>query len=347
MPREEHSRRSPYLIFAAVVLSIAGCSPTVSGCGEEPSQQDLQVYQRSQPMMGTNFHIQVVSDDSQEAAQAMEAAFAEVHRVEALISEWRGDSELSEVNRRGAEEAVAVGPELFEVVRRGVEYSELTGGAFDITFASCGHLWSMSEERIPTTEEIERCLPRIDHSAVVVDEEGGTIGFSEEDRLIGLGGIGKGYGVDRAAEVLEEWGIGDYVVDGGGDMRVSGQRIDRPWSVGVAHPRRSGQVLATVSMSEGAVVTSGDYERSFERDGVLYHHIIDPFTGMPARKSVSVTVVAGDATTADALATGLFVMGPADGIELADEMEGVEALIVAPDLSVHRSRGFESMEKGR
>lgn len=340
MPWRECSRLSPYLIFAAVVLVIGSCSPTYCGSGEEPAQHDLQVYQRSQPMMGTNFHIQVVSSDSQEAAQAMESAFAEVDRVEALISEWRGDSELSEVNRRGVDEAVAVGPELFEVVRQGVEYSERTDGNFDITFAGCGHLWSMSEEEIPTGEAIGQCLPRIDYEGVALDEERRTIGFDGDGVQIGLGGIGKGYGVDRAAEVLEERGITDYVVDGGGDMRVSGERVDRPWSVGIGHPRRAGKLLGTLSIAEGAVVTSGDYERYFERDGQRYHHIIDPSTGRPARKSVSVTVVAHDATAADALATGLFVMGPFDGIELASEMEGVEALIVAPDLSIHRTQGF-------
>lgn len=339
MPWREHSRLSPYLVVAAVAIASASCSLMSSDSGEEPPQE-LRVYQRSQPMMGTNFHIQVVSADAREAAEAMDAALKEVDRVEALISEWRDDSEISEVNRRGADEPVEVGPELFEVVRRGIDYSAQTDGAFDITFASCGHLWSVSEERIPGDEEVERCVPKIGYSSIVLDEDRRAIGFDGDGVQIGLGGIGKGYGVDRAAEVLEDRGITDYVVDGGGDMRVSGERIDRPWSVGVAHPRRSGQMLATLSVDDAAVVTSGDYERYYERDGTRYHHIIDPRTARPARASVAVTVVADDATAADALATGLFVLGPDDGIRLASAMEGVEALIVDPDLSIHHTEGF-------
>ena len=338
-----HCPLAALVAACALSTSVAACTPTPTPASETsaPSKESTpEVYRRSQPMMGTRFEIQVVSADADRAGRAIDAAFAEIDRVESLISEWRPTSEISEVNRLGAARPVAVGPELFEVVRRGLELSAQTQGAFDITFAACGHLWSVGDEQIPTDEQIADCLPRIDHSAVTVDEDERTIALGNEHSQLGLGGIGKGYGVDRAARVLEARGIEDFVVDGGGDLRVKGRRIDRPWSVGVIHPRAPRELLGTVSISEGALVTSGDYERYFELDGTRYHHIIDPATGRPANRSVAVTVIAADATRADALATGLFVMGPREGIALAERLDDVEAMIVDPDLSIHKSSGF-------
>ena len=157
---------------------------------------------------------------------------------------------------------------------------------------------------------------------------------------IGVGGIGKGYAVDQAARVLEEHGIESYIVDGGGDIRIRGQRPDRPWTLAIAHPRRKGGLYGSFTLAKGAVVTSGDYESSFVRDGVLYHHILDPRTGHPAKKSVAVTVLAPEAALADALATGLFVLGPEQGLALVEELPEVEALFFAPSLEVVTSSGF-------
>lgn len=313
------------------------CAPTSTEVAVVEEAETLRVHRRVQPMMGTRFEIQVVGADGERASEAIEAAFEEIERTEEEISEWRPSSQISEVNRRGAQQPVDVGERLLEVVRRGLELSEQTGGAFDMTFAGCGHLWSVGERRVPGDRQIEECLPRIGYDEVVVAD--GKIRLGDSQKL-GLGAIGKGYGVDRAAEVLSSKGFENFVVDGGGDMRVEGRRIDRRWSVGVAHPRRGGELLGTVSAESKAVVTSGDYERYFVDDGVRYHHIIDPNTGRPARKSVATTAVADDATTADAAATALFVMGPRKGVEWANETEGIEALIVDPDLSLHRTDGM-------
>lgn len=341
-----------WLLFGlafTLFLFLPGCWSTPIEIPESSAAEKgaREVFRRVQPVMGTRFEIQVVHDDAAAAARALDAAFAEVARVEDLISEWRDSSELSDLNRRGAAGPVAVGPELFEVIQRGVEFSEMTGGAFDITFAACGHLWSVGQERIPSQEEVEACIPRIDYSAIDVDDEGQTIAFGQTHTQIGLGGIGKGYGVDKAAEVLMAMGIEDFVVNGGGDIRVGGQRIDRPWLMGIVHPREDDALLGTIALSRGALVSSGDYERFFFYQGQRIHHIIDPLTARPATRSVAVTVIAEDATTADALATGIFVMGPGAGIELIDSLDGVEALIVAPDLSLHRSRNFESYLQGQ
>jgi len=293
-------------------------------------------------MMGTYFRIQVAQNDAAapvDLESTVDAAFEEVDRVEALLSEWRETSEISAVNREAGARPVAVGPELLEVVTRSLELREQTGGAFDITFAGCGRLWSFREPRVPDDEEIARCLERVGRE-IVLDRDRSTIFLPEAEMRIGIAAIGKGYGVDRAVEVLESRGVRNYIVDGGGDIRLSGRKGDRPWSVGIAHPRSPGRLYGALELDRGAVVTSGDYQKYFTREGVRYHHILDPRTGRPARKSVAVTVIAPDATRADALATGLFVMGPEDGLALVESLPGVEALFFAPDLGLHRSSGF-------
>jgi thiamine biosynthesis lipoprotein len=297
--------------------------------------------------MGTSFRIQVVAGDESSGNEAIEAAFAEVARVEELLSEWRETSEISEVNRSAGVRPVAVGPELYGVVERSIWASELTEGAFDITFASCGHLWSFRQPRLPGEAEIDGCLLHVGYRQLELDPERSSIHLPRAELRIGIAGIGKGYGVDRAAEVLRDWGFSDFIVDGGGDVRLAGRNLDQPWIVGIAHPRRSGELLARLSLGEGSIVTSGDYQQYFEREGVRYHHIIDPTTGRPARRSIAITVIAPNATDADALATGLFVMGPDRGLALVENLQSVEALMIGPNLEVRASSGFPSYEELR
>lgn len=297
------------------------------------------VLQRVEPLMGTQFGIQLIAIDSAHGEAAMTAAFAEIVRVEELMSEYRESSEVSAVNRNAGLTQTVVGEDLFSVLEQALAVSEVTSGAFDITYASCGYLWSVRQQRIPADADIEACLPRVGFQQVTLDSEQFTILLPAEVR-IGVGGIAKGYGVDRAAVVLESYGFDNYIVDGGGDIRLHGQRIDRPWVVGVAHPRESATLLGTLELNEGAVVSSGDYQRFFVHEGVQYHHIIDPATGRPARRAIAVTVIAQTATQADALSTGLFVLGPERGLEVAESLEGIEALIVDPDLGLHMTEGF-------
>lgn len=292
-------------------------------------------------LMGTTFRIQLVTPDVEAGNRAIEAALDEVARVEELLSEWKQTSQISAVNdAAGQETAIAVGPELYEVVERGLQISQMTGGAFDMTYASCGHLWSFRDPRIPTGAEITACLAHVDYRRVELEPGGSAIRLPDASMRIGISGIGKGYGVDRAADVLESLGFVDYTVDGGGDLRVSGENVDRPWRVGVADPRQSGVLTMTLEPRSGAVVTSGDYHLFFELDGKRYHHIVDPETGRPAERSIAVTVIAETAMDADALATGLFVLGPERGLELVESLAGVEALITAADGTPYGSFGF-------
>jgi thiamine biosynthesis lipoprotein len=294
-------------------------------------------------LMGTTFAIQIAGVDESVGTAALEAAFEEIARVEELLSEWRDTSEISLVNREAGRQPVVVGPELFAVVQRSIWASESTGGAFDATFAGCGHLWSFKDARMPSDQEIAACLPLIDFRRIRLDEATSSVFLPDSDMRLGIAGIAKGYGVDRAAEVLEAHGVTNYIVDGGGDIRLRGHKEGRPWRVGIADPRRHGELYGTLALQSGSVVTSGDYEQYFEHEGVAYHHILDPGTGQPARRSVAVTIIAPTAMDADALATGVFVLGPERGLALVDRLPGVEALILGPDLTPHRSAGFPEM----
>ncbi len=335
-----------FLLWAATACTPGGAgeteavAPNVEGV-EGAEQAESALIRREESLMGTRFEIQVYTDDSTRAAFAIDEAFAEVARVEDEISEWREWSDISALNAVQDGSAYSARGDLLAVVAAGLGVSEETDGAFDMTFASCGALWSVGAQRIPTEEQVESCLELVDWRGVSVDLDAGTISIRAGSR-IGVGGIGKGYGVDRAAAVLESHGLTNYVVDGGGDLRVRGENDGRHWSVAIAHPRRDGALLGRLAVSEGAVVSSGDYERFFEHEGVRYHHIIDPRVGVPARASVAATVIAPDAIVADALSTGFFVLGAERAIALAASMPNVEALVVDPDLNLHMTAGFEA-----
>ena len=290
-------------------------------------------------LMGTLFNIDVIVDDAAAGEQAIEAAFAEIERGEGVLSNWDDDSQISEVNRSAGEQPVIVGATLLDVLQRALGISRLTNGAFDISFAACGGLWSIQDGRIPSDEEIAACLPHVDYRQVALDQERSAVFLADPEMRLGIAGLAKGYRVDRAAEVLESHGITDYVVDGGGDMKISTSSLDGHWPIRIAHPRRDA-ALGTIELASGAIATSGDYQWYFIADGVRYHHILDPATGRPARRTISATVIAANAVDADALATGLFVMGPDDGLALAEGLPGVEAMLIAPDLSVHTTSGF-------
>ena len=228
--------------------------------------------------MGTFVTIQAVADSQRQGAAAVEAAFSEIQRIEQRISEWKSGSDISAVNRAAGEDPVAVGPDLHAVVNLALHISELTKGAFDISFAACGALWSFRPPRIPAEHDLELCLDLVDYRRIVIEvtDNVSRIGLRTPGMSIGVGGIGKGYAVDKAARVLEEHGIESYIVDGGGDIRLRGQHPDRPWTLAIAHPRQKGHLYGSFSPDDGAVVTSGDYESNFVRDGILYHHILDP-----------------------------------------------------------------------
>lgn len=265
------------------------------------------------------------------AEEAAEPVFEVFRRVDAEMSEWKEGSPLAAVNRSAGGVAVRVPEELRSLVRRGVEIGELTGGAFDVTWAALWGLWDFkaAEPRLADPAEIARRVQLVDYRQVEIDDPAGTLRLPRAGMKIGLGGIAKGYALDRAAAALDARGVGSFLLVSGGQVLARGNKGDRPWRVGIRKPRGGPEeYFATVELSDASVSTSGDYESYFVLDGVRYHHILDPRTGMPARGLQSATVVAADATLADALSTALMVMGSQRGLALVERLPGVEAVLI-------------------
>lgn len=296
--------------------------------------------------MGSRFEITAVHPDAKQCQAAIDAAWAEIERIEAVISEWRETSEVSEVNRKAGIEPVVVSRELFNLTRRSLRVSDLTDGAFDITFHTVGRLWNFKSRNspIPDDASIQRALKDTGYRHVILDESKLTIYLDRKETRIGFGGIGQGYGVNRAVFVLKEHGVTGGVVNGSGDLVLFGtQENGKPWRVGIANPLDRDKVFAWLDATEQAVVTSGDYENYIEHDGKRYGHILDPRTGYPASEVRSVTIVCPDGELADALATGVSVLGVDAGLKLINRLRGVEAMLVDSSGAVHFSEGLEAM----
>lgn len=289
------------------------------------------------------------SDSLLEAAAA--DAFAEIERVEGLTSVFQPESGVWRLNNRGE----VVSAELAGLIRKALEVSAKSAGAFDPTVFPLLELWGFydstgCERKVPSQGEIEEALALVDYDMVTI--KGDTVRFDPE-RMKGvlrgwgvdLGGIAKGYAVDRAVKVLREQGVEKGIVDAGGDILCFGHK-SKGWSIGIRDPRSANpnDLRGIIKIDSGAVATSGDYENYFEADGIRYHHLLDPATGMPAREAISATVLAPTATQADAWATALFVLGE-EGIALLEELEGLEGLIVLADETVLTTKGFPEVKK--
>jgi thiamine biosynthesis lipoprotein len=256
------------------------------------------------------------------------------------MSHYNPKSQLSAVNAHAAEGPVRVDPTIIEVVSRALEFSRLSGGAFDITYASVGYLYDYRAHQKPTDAQIAKAMPGVDYRHVQVDPVASTIRFTTPGVRIDLGGIAKGYAVDRCVEILRRMGIRHAMVNAGGDTRLLGDRRGAPWIVGVRDPRNDGALVTRLPLADEAVSTSGDYERYFEADGERYHHILVPGTGKSAREVRSVTILGPDATTTDGLSTTVFVLGVRRGLELVERLPGIEAVIVDADGRIHHSAGL-------
>jgi len=295
-------------------------------------------------LMGTEVSVELWHDDPAIGRTLVEKVLDEYRRIDREMSTYRPDSQISRVNAEAAEHPVEVDAELFTLVGRALELSVASGGAFDITYESVGYLYDFRERRRPTDAEIAERLDAIDYRHVVLDEGASTIRFRTPGVRINLGGIAKGYAVERAAAMLREHGVRHAVLNAGGDTRVLGDRRGRPWIVGIRHPRADGEVVTRLPLVDEAVSTSGDYERFFEEDGRRYHHILNPRTGRPTEGVLSVTVIGPDATTTDGLSTTLFVLGPEAGLELIERFPGYEAVIVDADGTLVYSSGLAPPE---
>ncbi len=264
-----------------------------------------------------------------------------------MLSEWRPETEISAVNAAAGVGPVKVSPELIETLQVALDVGALTGGGFDITFLPIGRLWKLRDPaaKVPSAEELAKAIALVDYGALKLDRVAGTAFLEREGMAVGLGGIGQGIAVDRCSAILRSRGLADFIVDGSGDLFVSGKKGTEGWKVGVAHPRIRGYQFARLSIENRAITTAGDYERFAVIDGKHYHHIIDPRTGYPVDHTVSVSVLAPTTVLADALDTGLFVMGAERGLAVLAGRKELEALFVSSDGSVRMTPGFSALAK--
>lgn len=292
-------------------------------------------------IMGTRIVVELWADNDAQANEAIDAVMAEMRRIDESMSVYKTTSEVSMVNATAAKHPVKITKELFDLLTRAVEFSVITDGAFDITYASVGYLYDFRKHIKPTEQQIDKALPGVNYRHLLLDAKHHTIKFSQPGVRIDLGGIAKGYSVDCGIAKLQARGIKHALVTAGGDSRIIGDRFGKPWVVGIRHPDDANRIIAKIPLVDSALSTSGDYERFFDEDGVRYHHIIDPRTGHSASKVRSATIMAPTATRTDGLSKTAFVLGPEKAMEIYNRMDDVDAILVAPDGTVLYSKGLE------
>lgn len=298
----------------------------------------------SRPMMGTEISVYLWHDNPAAGQEAVEAVFAEAVRIDELMSTYKKDSVLSQINRDAAKGPVAAGDELYGLIVRSLDISVLTLGAFDVTYDSVGQHYDFRERRRPTAATIEDELQSIDYRLIKIHPDTKSIEFEREGVRINLGGIAKGYTVERGVDVLRRRGITNGIVTAGGDSRLLGDRRGKPWIVGVKDPRKDGEIAVRIPLEDDAISTSGDYERFFDEDGIRYHHIIHPDTGLPADGVHSATIVGPDAVITDALSTSVFIMGVDRGLRLIGTLPDYEGIVIDAAGRMYYSDGLQPPE---
>jgi thiamine biosynthesis lipoprotein len=332
-------------IAASAALACHQPSGSPASTGADARRQNAAgIVDASRLSMGSTLRLTAWTSDAGDAKSAFDEAFAEFARLENLMSTWVPESDVARVNRSAGHVPVKVHPVVLEVLDTARQMSEWTGGKFDITFAALTGLWKFDHDQnnvVPEPGEVRRRLPLVNYRAVEIDRAAGTVFVSRRGMSIHLGGIGKGYAVDRAADIFRRRGIHDFMIQSGGDIYVGGMKDGRPWRLGIQDPRgAANRIFAELDLSDGTFSTSGDYERFFVKDGRRYHHILDPATGQPARGTRSVTIVANRAVIADGLSTGVFILGPDAGMKLIETLPDVEGVIVSDRNDVLISSGL-------
>ncbi len=330
------SRIGRLISLSLVLIILTGC---LGPRQEEPQGELEETFFVMDTLVTVQFH--AAAGKGQAVLSAIEG---EMRRLESILSAHLPDSDIALIDGAAGSSPVKVSPETLEVLDTALAYAQLTDGAFDITLAPVLELYDFSglDPQRPTQEQLHEYLPLVDWRKVKVDRVQGTVLLQERGMKIDLGGIAKGYITDAVVEIMVAHGIEYGLVNAGGDIRLLGPKIDgNPWRVGIKDPNNPHSAFfAVVEIARGAIVTSGDYERFFIADGVRYHHILDPQTGLPAHGARSVTVTAPDAELADLLGTAIFVLGAEPGLALAESLPGVEAVIWEAEGEVRWTSGL-------
>ncbi len=295
---------------------------------------------RDEVVMGTTIHAELWSDYGADGTAALDAVMAEMHRIDRLMSPHKATSELSRINREAQAGPVVISDEMFTLLQKAVAFSHVSNGAFDITYASAGHLYDYRAGVQPSQDALRAACAAIGWRNLILDGRECSVQFARPGMRIDLGGFAKGHAVDNAARILNQLGITNAVISAGGDSRAIGDRRGRPWTIAVRDPRREGEVVAVLPLEDVSISTSGDYERFFERHGERCHHILDPRTGRSPSSVRSVTILANDGLTSEALSKSVFVMGIERGMQLVASQPGADAIVVDAQGALHYSSGL-------
>ena len=303
-----------------------------------------QILKKKQSLLGSPFEITVVAKDSVQGNLFSDLAIAEVKRIENLISDWIPTSQISKVNQNAGVSPVKVDKEVYDLVDRATKISKLTSGAFDISYASMDRIWKFdgSMKEMPTEEAIRKSVEKVGYQNIILNSKDTTIFLKNKGMKLGLGGIGQGYIADKIKVLLQEKGCNSGLVNVSGDINTWGKQPNgNTWTVGIVNPMNKNKVFATFPLDDSAVETSGSYEKYVTFNGKRYSHIIDPRTGYPASGIISVSVFAKQTELADALATGIFVMGVEVGLDLVNQLKGVGCIIVDDKGGIHVSKNID------
>ena len=303
-----------------------------------------QIFKKKQSLLGSPFEITVVAKDSIQGNLFSDLAITEVRRIENLISDWIPTSQISKVNHNAGISPIKVDKEVYDLVDRATKISKLTSGAFDISYASMDRIWKFdgSMKEMPTPEEIRKSVEKVGYQNIILNPKDTTIFLKNKGMKLGLGGIGQGYIADKIKVLLQEKGCKSGLVNVSGDINTWGKQPDgQSWTVGIVNPMNKNKVFATFPLDDSAVETSGSYEKYVTFNGKRYSHIIDPRTGYPATGIVSVSVFAKQTEIADALATGIFVLGVEVGLDLVNQLKGIGCIIVDDKGGIHVSKNID------
>ncbi len=294
--------------------------------------------------MGTRVSVELWHTDPHLRESCSNRIFAEMRRIDELMSPYKSNSEISYINNNAAVSAIKISEEMASLINRSLEFSSLSDGAFDITYASIGYRYHYREHQLPDDQFIDSRLDAINY--LHINLENGQIRFNNANVRIDLGGIAKGYAVDRAIDIVIDCGINEAMISAGGDSRILGNKRGKPWVIGIQHPRKTDELAMVLPLSDTAISTSGDYQRFFIHNGQRIHHIINPRTGRSADQTWSATVTGTNALTTDALSTTVFVLGAEKGLALIETLEDIDAIIIDKEGKVHYSSGFSEPETG-
>lgn len=306
-----------------------------------------EAFHKTSLLMGSRFDITVVAMDANEGEKYIDFAIKEIKRIDKLISSWDQKSQTSKINQNAGIQAVKVDKELFDLISRSIAISSVTDGAFDISYASMDRIWKFdgSMTQMPTEQEIQKSVAKVGYQKIILNPENQTVFLTQEGMKIGFGAIGKGYAADKAKDLLISKGVISGIINASGDMNTWGKQADgTEWKVAITNPMNKNNAFALLPLKQGAVVTSGDYEKYVKFDGIRYAHIINPKTGYPSQGIISVTVFAPSAELADALATSIFVMGVEVGVDRVNQLPNVECIIIDTDGNIYQSLNIKINE---